>query len=174
MFDWRRRARWMRDFQTRMKMLNLEWKNESSWNFGIQILQKYELDFLLAFKPLVFCSLSLKSPDPCAFVFLQLRELFLDDCYSTSIAGLTEEFLNLKTLSFINVGLTTLKNFPNLPNLRQVGLISWVALDARFGHFIHLVFFFPSWNLARTKFHQAFKTYLAAQSFRIWVWAAIG
>lgn len=44
----------------------------------------------------------------------------MDNCKSTCIVGLTEEFENLEVLSLINVGLTTLKGFPALPNLRKV------------------------------------------------------
>ena len=60
---------------------------------------------------------------PCAFVVLQIRELILDNCYSTTVVGLTDEFLNLEVLSLIKVGLTNLKSFPNLPNLRRVSKI---------------------------------------------------
>lgn len=55
------------------------------------------------------------------YVF-QIKELNLDNSRSTSIVGLTEEFVNLESLSLINVGLTTLKGFPKLPNLKKVGL----------------------------------------------------
>lgn len=59
-------------------------------------------------------------PSPCAFVVLQIVELILDNCYSTNVVGLTDEFVNLERLSLIKVGLTNLKNFPNLPNLTRV------------------------------------------------------
>lgn len=62
-------------------------------------------------------------PFPCAFVVLQIQELILDNCYSTAVVGLTDEFVNLEVLSLIKVGLTNLKNFPNLPNLRRVSEI---------------------------------------------------
>ncbi|KAG0717099.1 Acidic leucine-rich nuclear phosphoprotein 32 family member A [Chionoecetes opilio] len=51
-----------------------------------------------------------------------ITELNLDNCKSTSILGLTEEFGNLEVLSLINVGLTTLKGFPALPKLRKLEL----------------------------------------------------
>ncbi|MPC44278.1 Acidic leucine-rich nuclear phosphoprotein 32 family member A [Portunus trituberculatus] len=51
-----------------------------------------------------------------------ITELNLDNCKSTSVVGLTEEFENLEVLSLINVGLTTLKGFPALPNLRKLEL----------------------------------------------------
>ena len=51
---------------------------------------------------------------------LQIQDLNLDNCRATQIEGLTDEFTNLTTLSLINVGLTTLKGFPNLPSLRKV------------------------------------------------------
>lgn len=38
--------------------------------------------------------------------------------------GLTDEFVGLEALSLINVGLTSLKGFPKLPNLRRVILFS--------------------------------------------------
>ena len=62
-------------------------------------------------------------PFPCAFVVLQIQELILDNCYSTAVVGLTDEFINLEVLSLIKVGLTNLKNFPNLPNLRRVSQV---------------------------------------------------
>ena len=53
-------------------------------------------------------------------LLLQIQELNLDNCRATQIEGLTDEFTNLTTLSLINVGLTMLKGFPNLPSLRKV------------------------------------------------------
>ncbi|XP_040355666.1 acidic leucine-rich nuclear phosphoprotein 32 family member A isoform X2 [Ixodes scapularis] len=52
----------------------------------------------------------------------QIHELNLDNCRSTAIVGLTEEFVNLESLSLINVGLTSLKGFPKLPNLKKLEL----------------------------------------------------
>lgn len=52
----------------------------------------------------------------------EVTELNLDNCKSTSIDGLTDKFVSLETLSLINVGLTSLKNFPALPNLRRLEL----------------------------------------------------
>ncbi|XP_030558565.1 acidic leucine-rich nuclear phosphoprotein 32 family member A isoform X2 [Drosophila novamexicana] len=51
-----------------------------------------------------------------------ITELNLDNCRSTSIVGLTDEYTALETLSLINVGLTTLKGFPKLPNLKKLEL----------------------------------------------------
>ncbi|RZC40416.1 acidic leucine-rich nuclear phosphoprotein 32 family member, partial [Asbolus verrucosus] len=51
-----------------------------------------------------------------------IKELNLDNCRSTSIIGLTDEFCNLESLSLINVGLTSLKGFPKLPNLKKLEL----------------------------------------------------
>uniref|UniRef100_A0A1A9WNZ6 U2A'/phosphoprotein 32 family A C-terminal domain-containing protein n=1 Tax=Glossina brevipalpis TaxID=37001 RepID=A0A1A9WNZ6_9MUSC len=51
-----------------------------------------------------------------------ITELNLDNCRSTSIVGLTDEYTALESLSLINVGLTTLKGFPKLPNLRKLEL----------------------------------------------------
>uniref|UniRef100_A0A8D8V260 Acidic leucine-rich nuclear phosphoprotein 32 family member A n=2 Tax=Cacopsylla melanoneura TaxID=428564 RepID=A0A8D8V260_9HEMI len=52
----------------------------------------------------------------------EITELNLDNCRSTSITALTAEFTNLETLSAINVGLTSLKGFPELPNLKRLEL----------------------------------------------------
>ncbi|XP_071442297.1 acidic leucine-rich nuclear phosphoprotein 32 family member A-like isoform X2 [Hetaerina americana] len=49
-------------------------------------------------------------------------ELILDNCRSTSIVGLTDEFSNLRTLSLINIGLISLRGFPVLPNLTKIEL----------------------------------------------------
>jgi len=54
---------------------------------------------------------------------LQIQDLNLDNCRATQIEGLTDEFTNLTTLSLINVGLTTLKGFPNLASLRKVSAV---------------------------------------------------
>ncbi|GIY91661.1 acidic leucine-rich nuclear phosphoprotein 32 family member A [Caerostris extrusa] len=53
-----------------------------------------------------------------------IKELVLDNCRSTAIVGLTDEFCNLESLSLINVGLTNLKGFPKLPNLKSDNRIS--------------------------------------------------
>lgn len=52
----------------------------------------------------------------------QIKDLNLDNCRSTSIVGLSDEYVNLETLSLINVGLTSLKGFPKLPNLKKLEL----------------------------------------------------
>ncbi|XP_067939368.1 acidic leucine-rich nuclear phosphoprotein 32 family member A-like isoform X2 [Watersipora subatra] len=52
----------------------------------------------------------------------EIVELNLDNCRSTCIEGLSEQFTNLESLSLINVGLTTLKGFPKLANLRKLEL----------------------------------------------------
>lgn len=52
----------------------------------------------------------------------EITELNLDNCRSPNIAGLTDEFINLETLSLMNVGLTSLKGFPKLPNLKKLEL----------------------------------------------------
>lgn len=51
-----------------------------------------------------------------------MKELNLDNCRSTNIVGLTDEYINLENLSLNNVGLTTLKGFPKLPKLRKLEL----------------------------------------------------
>ncbi|XP_013139033.1 PREDICTED: acidic leucine-rich nuclear phosphoprotein 32 family member A isoform X1 [Papilio polytes] len=52
----------------------------------------------------------------------QVKELNLDNCRSTAIVGLTDEYINLKILSLNNSGLTTLKGFPSLPKLWKLEL----------------------------------------------------
>jgi len=52
----------------------------------------------------------------------QIKELNLDNCRSTAIEGLTDEFTALEKLSLINVGLTSLKSFPKLPSLKKLEL----------------------------------------------------
>lgn len=58
----------------------------------------------------------------CNAIFFQIVELNLDNCRSTSIVGLTDEFVNLESLSMINVGLVSLKGFPKLPKLKKLEL----------------------------------------------------
>jgi len=52
----------------------------------------------------------------------QVEELNLDSCDASQITGLTEQYTNLETLTLSNNGLTSLKGFPNLPNLRKVSV----------------------------------------------------
>lgn len=52
----------------------------------------------------------------------QIKELNLDNCRATSIVGLDDSYVNLENLSMINIGLTTLKGFPKLPNLKRLEL----------------------------------------------------
>jgi len=52
----------------------------------------------------------------------EVTDLNLDNCKATQISGLTDDFKALKTLSLINAGLTTLKGFPNLPELTKLEL----------------------------------------------------
>ncbi|XP_050463867.1 acidic leucine-rich nuclear phosphoprotein 32 family member A [Cataglyphis hispanica] len=51
-----------------------------------------------------------------------IKELVLDNCRSTHIVGLTNEFSALESLSLINVGLTSLKGFPELSSLKKLEL----------------------------------------------------
>ncbi|KAG7461757.1 hypothetical protein MATL_G00194480 [Megalops atlanticus] len=53
-----------------------------------------------------------------------VRELVLDNCRSNEgkIEGLTAEFVNLKFLSLINVGLISVSNLPKLGKLKQLEL----------------------------------------------------
>jgi len=52
----------------------------------------------------------------------EVMELVLDNCKATQISGLSDEFVNLTTLSMINVGLTSLEGLPKLPSLRTIDL----------------------------------------------------
>lgn len=58
---------------------------------------------------------------------LQIKELVLDNCRSTQIVGLTNEFSALESLSLINVGLTSLKGFPKLSSLKKVYIYLLIA-----------------------------------------------
>ena len=59
----------------------------------------------------------------CDFEFLlQIKELNLDNARATQIEGLSEEYVNLESLSLISVGLTTLKGFPKLAKLKKLEL----------------------------------------------------
>lgn len=49
-----------------------------------------------------------------------MEELNVDSCKASQISGITDEFINLQTLSMTNNELTSLKGFPKLPNLRKV------------------------------------------------------
>ena len=51
-----------------------------------------------------------------------VEELILDNTRATQIEGLTDEYTRLESLSLIAVGLTTLKGFPNLPQLKRLEL----------------------------------------------------
>ncbi|XP_059171282.1 acidic leucine-rich nuclear phosphoprotein 32 family member B-like isoform X3 [Physella acuta] len=52
----------------------------------------------------------------------QILDLNLDNCRASKIEGLTSEFVNLQTLSLINLGLQSLEGFPKLGNLRKLEL----------------------------------------------------
>jgi len=52
----------------------------------------------------------------------QIKELNLDNARATQIEGLSDEYVNLETLSLISVGLTTLKGFPKLASLKKLEL----------------------------------------------------
>lgn len=56
------------------------------------------------------------------FSIIQIVELNLDNSKSATIVGLTDEYVNLESLSLINVGLTSLKGFPKLPKLKRLEL----------------------------------------------------
>lgn len=52
----------------------------------------------------------------------EITELILDNCNVTKVSGLTDEYVNLSTLSMINMGLTTLEGLPRLDMLRTIDL----------------------------------------------------
>ncbi|KAK6958823.1 acidic leucine-rich nuclear phosphoprotein 32 family member B [Biomphalaria glabrata] len=52
----------------------------------------------------------------------QILDLNLDNCRANKIEGLTSDFVNLQTLSLINLGLQSLEGFPKLGNLRKLEL----------------------------------------------------
>jgi len=51
--------------------------------------------------------------------------LNVDSCKASQISGITDEFINLQTLSMTNNELTSLKGFPKLPMLRKVHFVLW-------------------------------------------------
>ncbi|XP_043521668.1 acidic leucine-rich nuclear phosphoprotein 32 family member A isoform X1 [Frieseomelitta varia] len=59
---------------------------------------------------------------PLCHQLIRVKELVLDNCRSTHIVGLTDEFVALESLSLINVGLTSLKGFPKLSSLKKLEL----------------------------------------------------
>ncbi|XP_024226276.1 acidic leucine-rich nuclear phosphoprotein 32 family member A isoform X1 [Bombus vosnesenskii] len=59
---------------------------------------------------------------PLCHQLTRIKELVLDNCRSTHIVGLTDEFVALESLSLINVGLTSLKGFPKLSSLKKLEL----------------------------------------------------
>lgn len=83
--------------------------------------------------------------------FLQIKDLNLDNCRSTNIVGLTDEFENLESLSLINVGLTSLKGFPKLPNLKKLELSDnrWIIYISLLGfwYIIMMLCFYRNYKL---------------------------
>lgn len=47
-------------------------------------------------------------------------ELVLEDCQSSEVEGLTDEYTELEILSMVSIGLTSLAKLPKLPKLRKV------------------------------------------------------
>ena len=52
----------------------------------------------------------------------EVDELILDECPCTQLTLITGEYVNLEKLSAVGCGLTTLKGFPSLPNLKKIDL----------------------------------------------------
>lgn len=77
-------------------------------------------------------------------IIFQIKELVLDNCRSTHIVGLTDEFVALESLSLINVGLTSLKGFPKLSSLKKVSKK-------------HIYYCYLKYNLQSSYFLQTFK-----------------
>lgn len=50
----------------------------------------------------------------------QVVELVLEDCQSSEVEGLTDEYTELEILSMVSIGLTSLAKLPKLPKLRKV------------------------------------------------------
>lgn len=63
-------------------------------------------------------------------IFLQVKELVLDNCRSNDgeIEGLTDEFEELEFLSTINVGLATVAHLPKLNKLKKVSVCFFFPL----------------------------------------------
>jgi hypothetical protein len=52
----------------------------------------------------------------------EVDELILDECECTQLTAITDEYVNLEKLSAVACGLTTLKGFPSLKNLKKLDL----------------------------------------------------
>jgi len=82
--------------------------------------------------------------------------LILDNCRSTIVEGLTDDFMSLENLSMINIGITTLKGFPRLPNLTKVSILRAVPESNVWGTWTAmamLLFFYAWWGLVGYVFH---------------------
>ena len=82
------------------------------WNTSIYLLACFSIEKSWEKIIYIFKNLSL----------LQIKELNLDNARATQIEGLSDEYVNLETLSLISVGLTTLKGFPKLASLKKLEL----------------------------------------------------
>lgn len=51
---------------------------------------------------------------------MKVKELILDNCQATCLTGLSDQFESLETFKLTDAGLTTLKGFPKLTNLKKV------------------------------------------------------
>lgn len=56
----------------------------------------------------------------CTAFDLQVVKLVLDECQSSEVEGLTDEYTELEILSMVSIGLTSLAKLPKLPKLRKV------------------------------------------------------
>jgi len=52
----------------------------------------------------------------------QVKELILDNCQATCLTGFSDQFESLETFKLTDAGLTTLKGFPKLTNLKKLDL----------------------------------------------------
>lgn len=53
-----------------------------------------------------------------------IKELILDNCQATCLTGFSDQFESLETFRLTDAGLTTLKGFPKLTNLKKLDLAS--------------------------------------------------
>lgn len=66
----------------------------------------------------------------------EVDELILDECPTTNLTLITDVYVNLEKLSAVGCGLTTLKGFPNLPNLRKLDLSNNKLSDGELAYLV--------------------------------------
>ena len=127
-FEWTKRKRWCKyytDYYTiwkqRHSLLAFEsFVLESTWR---SVLYRREKCVRVGVEIVIGKSyISMTERNYDYDFFLQIKELNLDNARATQIEGLSEEYVNLESLSLISVGLTTLKGFPKLAKLKKLEL----------------------------------------------------